>query len=93
MSGRPWNDLAGMAGESLPTIVRYANPDTSSIAGLPFPTGNIDPSIYKFGSVKGSDACFVFLDGHAIWLAYDISPVVFLRLSALNDGEPIPPLD
>ena len=49
----------------LPTIVRFGNPDTSSAAGLPFPTGNTDTSIYKFGSVKGSDACFVFLDGHA----------------------------
>jgi prepilin-type N-terminal cleavage/methylation domain-containing protein len=94
-SGIPWNDLAGMAGESFPTIVRYANRDTSSGsgAGLPFPSGNTDPSIYKFGSVRGSEACFVFLDGHAIWLPYDTDPEVFLRLAAINDGLPVPPLD
>jgi type II secretory pathway pseudopilin PulG len=89
----PWNDLAGFAGESLPTLVRFANVDTASTQGLPFPTSNTDPSIYKFGSVKGSDACFAFLDGRAEWLAYDIDPEVFRRLAAIYDGLPIPPLN
>jgi prepilin-type N-terminal cleavage/methylation domain-containing protein len=91
-SGPIWNDLAGLAGESLPTIVRYGNADTASAQGLPFPTGNTDTSIYKFGSVKGSEACFVFLDGHAIWLPYDTDPDIFRRLCAINDGLPTPPL-
>jgi prepilin-type N-terminal cleavage/methylation domain-containing protein len=92
-SGVPWNDLAGLAGESMPTTVRFANSDTSTATGLPFPSGNTDTSIYKFGSVRGSEACFVFLDGHAIWLPYDIDTNVFQRLAAINDGLPIPPID
>jgi prepilin-type N-terminal cleavage/methylation domain-containing protein len=86
------NDLAGMAGESLSTLVRYANSDTDSINGLPFPTGNTDASIYKFGSVRGSDACFVFLDGRALWLPYDTDPEIFRRLAQIHDGLPVPPL-
>jgi hypothetical protein len=92
-SGLPWNDLAGMAGESLPTLVRFGNSDTVSTQGLPFPYDKADTSIYKFGSVKGGDACFVFLDAHARWLAYDTDPDIFRRLCAINDGLPLPPLD
>jgi hypothetical protein len=90
--GMPWNDLAGLVGESLPTIVRFGNADTNSALGIPLPMGNTDPSIYKFGSVRGSEACFVYLDGHATWIPYDVDPEVFQRLSAINDGLPVPPL-
>jgi prepilin-type N-terminal cleavage/methylation domain-containing protein len=88
-SGVPWNDLAGFAGESLPTLIRYANPDNMSAAGLPFPTGTDDPSIFKFGSVRGSEACFAFLDGRVTWIPYDIDPFVYRNLSSINDGNPI----
>ncbi|MCA9168055.1 MAG: DUF1559 domain-containing protein [Planctomycetales bacterium] len=91
-SGMPWNDLAGMAGESLPTLIRYANPDTQTSLGLPFPTDKTDTSIYKFGNVEGGEACFAFLDGHVRWIQYDIDPALFRLLSQINDHMPTPPL-
>ena len=90
-SGKPWNDLAGLAGESLPTLVRYANPDTQTSVGLPFPTDKSETSIYKFGGVEGGEACFAFLDGHVKWIQYDLDISLYQRLASINDGQPVPP--
>ena len=92
-SGEVWNDLTGMAGASFATTIRFANPDTDSTVGLAFPSNKTDTSIYKFGSVKGDDCCFSFLDGRVLWIPYDIDPDVFMRLASINDGLPVPPLD
>lgn len=88
-----WHDLAGMIGSSLPTLIRYSNRDTDSGAGLAFPLGIQDQSLYKFGGARGSDCCFTFLDGRVIWLSYETDWNVYANLSAINDGNPIPPLD
>jgi len=85
-------DLSGMPGDCFPTTVRYANPDDSQV-GTAFPTGNDDPSILKFGAIRGSDAAFGFLDGSVRWINYDISPIVYQSLASINDGRPVPPLD
>lgn len=88
-SGIGWEDLAGLSGESLPTLVRYANGDTNSSLGLPFPAGSDDTSICKFGSPKGGEACFAFLDGRVTWISYEIDPFVYRNLASINDGNPI----
>ena len=88
----PYTDLSGMPGDSFPTTVRYANPDDSP-GETAFPTGNDDPSVFKFGAIRGSDAAFGFLDGSVRWINYDISPIVFQSLASINDGRPVPPLD
>ncbi len=82
------HDLAGLAGNSYYTTVRFANVDDQS--GQPMPVSKQDTSIFKFGSPKGNDACFGFLDGHVRWLPYDINLVVFQNLAAINDGNVIP---
>ena len=87
-----YTDLSGMPGDSFPTTVRYANPDDSQV-GTAFPTGNDDPSVFKFGAIRGSDAAFGFLDGSVRWINYDISPIVYQSLASINDGRPVPPLD
>ncbi len=86
--GHPINNLCGLAGTSLPTTVRYTNRDDQR--KQIFPVGKDDPSVFKFGSPKGQDACFVYLDGHARWIPYDITPEVMQLLSAIADRQPIP---
>jgi type II secretory pathway pseudopilin PulG len=88
-----WSDLAGMPGDSWPTLIRYANPDAQSVARLPFPTSTTDPSILKFGGARIGDACFGMLDGRAVWLQYSIDPIVFQHLASIHDGQHVPPLD
>jgi prepilin-type N-terminal cleavage/methylation domain-containing protein len=87
-----WNDLAGYAGDSFATTIRYANPNDGPIPSI-FPIGLDDPSILKFGNPRVGDACFVFLDGRVLWLPYDIDPRVFQNLACINDGNPVPPLN
>lgn len=82
------HDLAGLAGDSYYATVRFANLDDQN--NLAFPVSNADISVFKFGSPKGADACFAFLDGHVRWLPYDISVPVFQNLAAINDGNVIP---
>ena len=80
------NDLGGMPGDSFFTTVRFANADQSR---SPFPTSKTDTSVYKFGSPRGSDACFVFLDGRIQWIPYDVDLVIFQALASINDNYPI----
>jgi prepilin-type N-terminal cleavage/methylation domain-containing protein len=82
------HDLAGLAGDSYFATVRFANVDDQS--NQAFPISKTDTSVFKFGSPKGNDACFAFLDGHVRWLPYDINLLVFQNLSAINDGNVIP---
>jgi prepilin-type N-terminal cleavage/methylation domain-containing protein len=82
------HDLAGLAGQSYHTLVRFANPDNVTNQG--FPSSKTDPSVFKFGSPRGSDACFVFLDGHIRWLPYDLDARVFNALASINDGTVVP---
>lgn len=92
-SGIAMNDLGGLAGQSLPTTVRYANPDDRSTAGglnSSFPSDKTDPSIYKFGGIDGRDCCFVFLDGSARWVPFDIEQQVYQFMASINDGGVIP---
>jgi len=87
--GSQVNDLGGMPGDSFYTTVRFANADQT--ARSPFPISKADASVYKFGSPRGSDACFVFLDGRIAWIPYDVDLVVFQALASINDNYPINP--
>ena len=87
-SGSGVNDQAGLAGDSLFTTVRFSNLGTST--QLPFPDSKEEESVYKFGSPRGNDACFVFLDGRAQWVPYYVDKNVFQALSSINDGFVIP---
>ena len=37
-------------------------------------------TLYQFGSPRGDDACFVFLDTRVVWLSYEIDKIIFRRL-------------
>ncbi len=82
------NDQAGLAGDSFFTTVRFSNLGEST--QLPFPDSKQETSVYKFGSPRGNDACFVFLDGRAQWVPYDVDKNVFQALSSIKDGFVIP---
>ncbi len=85
-------DEAGLVGTSLYTLVRFAISDNqdlekTTIPSFPLPDAE---SLYQFGSPRGDDACFVFLDSRVRWISYDIDKTLFLRLSALGDKGVIP---
>lgn len=79
-------DLAGYAGDSIPTTLRYVNRDT--VQRRAFPNDPLDESLYKFGGTGGTSACFGFLDGRARWIEHDVSPDVLIRYSCIADGMP-----
>ncbi len=79
-------DLAGYAGDSIPTTLRYVNRDT--VQRRAFPNDQLDESLYKFGGTAGTACCFGFLDGRARWIEHDVSPDVLIRYSCIGDGMP-----
>jgi prepilin-type N-terminal cleavage/methylation domain-containing protein len=90
---QPIYDEAGLAGSSLWTIVRFANlnRDTQGVtAWYPWDNAN-DRSPYKFGTPRGADSCFVFLDGHVRWIPYDTDLKTMIYLSVIADGQVVSP--
>lgn len=95
---QPVYDEAGLAGSSLYTIMRFMNPndpqpndnlETDAPQSV-FPFDRInDSSPFKFGSPRGSDACFVFLDGHAQWITFDTDRQVLRKIASIGDGEKV----
>jgi prepilin-type N-terminal cleavage/methylation domain-containing protein len=102
---QPRYDDAGLVGASVNSIVRYAffypkdSPPPPQGQGLdsaasgelasPFPLHTGELSLLKFGTSRGSDACFVFLDGRMQWVSYDVDRLVFAHLCAIADGQPV----
>ena len=85
-------DEAGLVGSSIYTLARFAIDTTNSsirntISSFPLPDAL---TIYQFGSPRGDDACFVFLDTRVKWISYDIDKLVFRRLCAIADRGVIP---
>ncbi len=90
---QPLYDEAGMCGSSIYTLARFAidapNNSTlsSTLSSFPLPDAE---TLYQFGSPRGDDACFVFLDTRVVWLSYEIDKIIFRRLTAIADRGVIP---
>ena len=72
-------------GSSLFTLARFAidSEDANlSTRFSSFPLVDAE-TLFQFGSPRGDDACFVFLDTRVLWIDYDIDKIVFRRLCAI----------
>lgn len=85
---QPRYDESGLVGSSVYSIIRFMNQNEGSSSPFPFDVSN-DPSPYLFGTPRGDQSCFVFLDGHAEWIPFSADPVAMLYRSAIADGEVI----
>ena len=88
-------DEVGLAGAASSTIMRgpLGQIQQGQIVTEPvFPLGREDPSTDKFGSPAGvgSNACFVYLDGHTEWIDYSINPNIFSAKCTIAGKEVIP---
>ena len=89
-------DEAGLVGTSLYTLARFSIsdnaqvPETTTLSSFPLPDAE---SLFQFGSPRGDDACFVFLDTRIRWISYDIDKPLFLRLTAIADRGVVPAQD
>lgn len=87
-------DQVGLAGGASSTIMRGPMGQVQSgqvVVEPVFPTGRNDPSFDKFGDPGGggSNACFVYLDGHTEWIDYGIHPQIFKAKCTIDGKEPI----
>ena len=86
-------DEAGLVGNSLYTLARFSIsdniqfPEKTMLSSFPLPDAE---SLFQFGSPRGDDACFVFLDTRIRWISYDIDKPLFLRLTAIADRGVVP---
>lgn len=92
---QPLYDEAGLVGTSLYTLARFAIDShyaelRANVSSFPLPDAD---TLLQFGSPRGDDACFLFLDTRVRWISYDIDKMIFRRLTSIGDRRVIPALD